>query len=149
VPARLVLAHLPQMLADVVRDAFVDDADVAVDSLQVADGDSLESAVRRQEPDIVVVGLADPETRVARCGLLREHPGLIVLELSADARRAWLCELLPASRPLGEVSPDSLRAAVHDALDATAGLGAHRAAKRSGTGNGPPADPSTRKGHRA
>lgn len=106
---RLAVSQLPQMLADVVREAFAAEPDVTVEELGAGD---LSAAIRLARPDVVVVGTVSDPT----CELLLLHPGLVVLNLTADARTAWVCELRPHARRLGELSLDGLRTAVREAL---------------------------------
>lgn len=112
---RLAVARLPQMLADVVGEAFVSDPDVRVEQLPVPDDDgdlaALSAAVRRSAPDVLVVGSPPP------CVLLLEHPRLILLSLTRDGRQGWVCELHPRARRLDTVSLAELRTTVREAID--------------------------------
>lgn len=118
-PVTVALTRLPELLADMVREAFVDDPSVSVETLRTAGDECLDAAIGREMPDMVIVGVdADGVAgdRVVPCDLLLGYPGLTVLGLSTDGRLAWMCELRPSARPLQEVSPTSLRKAVHLAL---------------------------------
>lgn len=97
------------MLADVVREAFAGDPDVAIEELagRGSGGDELAAAIRRAAPDVVILGALDPDS--PPWGTLSEPPGIVALCLLDDARQAWVCE------PLGEVSLAGLRAAVREA----------------------------------
>jgi hypothetical protein len=116
VTARLALARLPGMLSDLVREAFVGDTRVAVETLPVAAGESMADAVSRAEPDVLILGQEGQPTEESYA-LLLSHPRLVLLGLAVDGRSAWLCELLPSARPLGEASAAVLQDAVHEALD--------------------------------
>jgi hypothetical protein len=108
------------MLTDLVSEAFALDTDVRVAPLMLGVGESLEIAVTRDAPDVLILGASAPAESPGAtdeaCSLLYGHPRLIVLGLVADGRSAWLCQLLPAVRPLGEASAASLQDAVHEAL---------------------------------
>ncbi|CCK24493.1 hypothetical protein BN159_0114 [Streptomyces davaonensis JCM 4913] len=120
-PVTVALARLPELLADMVREAFIDDPWVSIETLRTADDNCLDAAIGREAPDMVIVGVdaaSVAEDRIVPCDLLLGHPGLTVLGLSTDGRLAWMCELRPSARPLREVSPTSLREAVHLALRA-------------------------------
>ncbi|MFB9316970.1 hypothetical protein [Cryptosporangium minutisporangium] len=106
---RLAVSELPSLLMDVVREAFADQPDVSVEFLP--DGD-LGAAVDHARPDVMILGAAESD---AHWDLLLEYPRMAVLTLSPDARDAWVCELQPHARPLGEVSLAGLRTAVREA----------------------------------
>ncbi|MGS2617485.1 hypothetical protein ACVCAH_23605 [Micromonospora sp. LZ34] len=113
-PIRLAVSHLPEMLVEVVREAFVAEPDVSVEVLRSADGD-VSAAIRRAGPDVVIIGTEGGDDHPT-CDLLLAHPDVVVLNLSADARSGWICELRPYARSLGELSLSSLRATVHEAI---------------------------------
>ncbi|SDZ14595.1 hypothetical protein SAMN05444365_10612 [Micromonospora pattaloongensis] len=113
-PIRLAVSQLPEMLVDVVREAFRAEPDVSVEVLRSVDGD-VSAAIRRTGPDIVIVGTEGGDGR-PNCDLLLAHPDVVVLNLSPDARSGWICELRPCARSLGELSLSSLRATVHEAI---------------------------------
>ncbi|MFF3877199.1 hypothetical protein [Streptomyces sp. NPDC001978] len=118
----IALTRLPELLADMVRETFVDDPFVRIQMLRTVDGDGLDdddldAAIDRQAPDMLIVGVdAGAADRTVPCDLLLGHPGLIALGLSTDGRFAWVCELRLEARPLRDVSPNGLREAVHRAL---------------------------------
>jgi hypothetical protein len=64
-------------------------------------------------PDVVVVSQADPENQDVSVDMLVRSPRSRVLALASDARNAVLYELRPHRTPLGELSRESLLAAVH------------------------------------
>ena len=111
---RLAVARLPQMLADVVGEAFAADPDVRVEQLAAPGGEdlrALSAAIARWTPDVLVVGGPPP------CDLLLDHPRLVLLSLTSDGRQGWVCELRPQARQLIEVSLAGLRTAVREAVD--------------------------------
>ncbi|HEX8905046.1 MAG TPA: hypothetical protein VF771_09415 [Longimicrobiaceae bacterium] len=65
--------------------------------------------------DVVVMSQTDPENEEVPISMLLRSPRSRVLALGSDARRAVLYELRPHRTPLGELSRESLLAAVHGA----------------------------------
>jgi hypothetical protein len=51
--------------------------------------------------------------------VLRAHPGARVLALTDDGSSGSLCQLEPVERQLGEISPQSLRAAIRGLIRPT------------------------------
>ena len=111
-PIRLAVSQLPEMLVDIVRETFAAEPDVSVEVLRSADGD-VSAAIRRIGPDVVIIGTDGGEPA---CDLMLAHPDVVLLNLTADARSGWICELRPYARSLGELSLNGLRATVHDAI---------------------------------
>lgn len=66
-----------------------------------------------ERSDVVVVSQADPENEEVPVDMLLRSPRSRVLALAADARHAVLYELRPHRTSLGELSRESLLAAVH------------------------------------
>lgn len=62
--------------------------------------------------DVVVLSQTDPEDEAVPISMLLRSPASRVLALDADARRAVLFELRPHRTPLGELSRETLLAAV-------------------------------------
>jgi hypothetical protein len=62
--------------------------------------------------DVLVVSQSDPDDEALPVSMLLRSPDSRVLALGADARRAVLFELRPHRTPLGELSRESLLAAV-------------------------------------
>lgn len=109
----MLIYAMPQLLDDILDSAFADDS--AVTLLRVPpDVDSVVEAVTRMEPDVVIVdeqraGLREVDN------LLRLAPHAHALTIAEDARSAVLYELRPHRRLIGELSPASIRSAVHHA----------------------------------
>lgn len=112
VTIRIALLDLPALLADVLRDALLEEAGV---ELRVLPERSSRKAILAHDPDIVMVGVSDPMHYADSEFLLRHRPGLGVFAISSDARRAWLHELVATAQPLADVSGVGLRAAVRAA----------------------------------
>jgi hypothetical protein len=114
VPTRIALLDLPGLLADVVLAAFREQPGLEVGVLPPG---STPQGVLAGRPDVVMIGVADPQHYAPAEELLRRRPGLGLFAISFDARQAWIHELRPSSRPLAEVSAASLRAAVVEFAD--------------------------------
>jgi hypothetical protein len=109
----VLIYAMPQLLDDILDSVFADDDEVTL--LRVpADVDSVLEAMTLTEPDVVIV--AEQEARPPEVDrLLRLAPHAQALTIAEDARTAVLYELRPHRRLLGELSPTSIRAAVHQA----------------------------------
>jgi hypothetical protein len=66
-----------------------------------------------EAPDVMVVSQPDPANEDVPIDMLLRSPRSRVLALATDARNAVLYELRPHRTPLGELSRESLLAAVH------------------------------------
>lgn len=90
------------MLNGILRRLLATDPEVQV----------LEGASAAQGADVLVVSQADPDDEAIPVSMLLRSPKSRVLALGADARRAVLFELRPHRTPVGELSRESLLAAV-------------------------------------
>jgi hypothetical protein len=111
---RLLIAAVPPLLGDIVRDALADEPGVEV--VGTADDEDLSRSVDACAADVVLAeengaALPDPYLR-----LMYRHPRLRILTVSPDGRQASLWRLAPERRALADVSPRGLA----DALRATA-----------------------------
>jgi len=59
-----------------------------------------------------MAGTGDPANYPSSAALLHARPDLGLFAISPDAQQAWIHELRPHARQLGELSGPSLRAAV-------------------------------------
>ena len=105
---------MPRMLCDIIGDALASEADMEVAGVLSSGDDDLVDATRRTNAEIVIVGLRDAKLPNAYAKLFRAQPQLRVLGLAADGRRAWLYDLRPQKRSLGELSPTDLIRAIRD-----------------------------------
>jgi hypothetical protein len=112
---RVALVDLPLLLADVVREALIQDGDVAVNV--VPTGTAL-AEVLASEPHVVVVSDRDPKSYARAGAILRRRRPLGLLVLSPDARSAWLHGLCPCARALDDVTGPGLCAAIQQANEA-------------------------------
>jgi hypothetical protein len=75
---------------------------------------ALLEAIERTDAECVITGF-DDEAEVA--GTLRERPGVMVLAVAEDEREAFLYQLLPHKRRLGQLSPPRLLEVLTDAVE--------------------------------
>lgn len=116
---RLVLVRLPRLLADLVSNAFAGMDGLAVQAVD-GSGTDLAGVVADTRPTVLITGVAGPAEAAEAAATVAAGHDLIVLGVSPDAREAWLYELRPVARPLGQLSPELLRRTVLDALQAKA-----------------------------
>lgn len=114
---RVVLAALPTMVADIVRESLAPHFDLQV----VAAVDS-RAALRRllatTPAEVVIVGLANGESPDEFAPLLRVHPDLTVLAITLDGHAAYHCTMRMVVGVITEVSLQQLL----DALRAREGV---------------------------
>jgi hypothetical protein len=103
VPVRVAVVDLPQMLSEIVKDILNQAPDVAI-----VDPDGPE------EVDVAIVAARGDELPPTGHVMLLRRPTVKVLTISGEGRHAHLYELLPHRTPLGEVSAETLLAAVRD-----------------------------------
>jgi hypothetical protein len=114
VAARIAVVDLPSLLCDIVIDAFGNYHGFDVEVLPAgSDSDQILAA----QPDVLLVGASDPQHYPPAGVLLKQRPDLGLFAISPDARQAWIFELHPRSRRLGELSISSLRRAVQAVID--------------------------------
>jgi AmiR/NasT family two-component response regulator len=109
----VLLVGLPALLADIVREALTTQMGTRV---QAIPEESDPRAILARDPDVVVVGVEEPGSYAHAEFPLSRRPGLGLLAISADARRACVHELSPVSRLLDPVSGATLRQAVRIAV---------------------------------
>jgi DNA-binding NarL/FixJ family response regulator len=115
---RVLLAGLPRIMREIVEHALGDASDMEVVGAVDAFGD-LAGALADARPDVLVVGIDESEApRLDR--FLYETPRLSCLAIAGDARRAFLYELRPRAKPLGDVSPTGLVQAIRSTQHAGA-----------------------------
>lgn len=117
---RIVLAALPRMLGDIVRQLVARHPDLEV-AAEVDERAAISSAVRRTGAEVVVAGIAPGSHHALLADiprtLLREHPGLTLIALEDDGRAAYVYELRLHETAMTEISPraliDAIRGARH------------------------------------
>jgi chemotaxis response regulator CheB len=110
-PTRVLLARLPRMLRDILREIIAAQPDMVIVA-EADDAEDLVAATAPYAPDVLVVGLEASETQEVAHDVLRRAPWLRVLAIEAGGRRAWLHMLRPYQMLLGEVSPSMLLDAI-------------------------------------
>jgi DNA-binding NarL/FixJ family response regulator len=116
---RILLADVPQMLRDIVRETLAAERDMEIVG-EVTDVNSLRDWLEHDDTCLVIFGGEDPTVAAT---LLTECSPPRVLALSG--RESWLYELRPQRVSLGEISPTRL---VEEIRKATRGM--------NGTGRG-------------
>jgi hypothetical protein len=108
---RILIAGMPQFLADVVRDTLNGHAD-----LDLVDDDCAAEVLLTPEalemPDVLIVGLNGGVLPAFCAPLLYGNPQMKVLAVSATGHDSALFELRPHRVALGNVTPDGLLAAI-------------------------------------
>lgn len=104
---------MPRMLRELVRAVVAEQPDLAVVA-ELDDELDLGAELARSEPDFVIVGTERGELSPACRALFDERPRLKVLALERHGESAIVWELAPHRVLLGEMSPDSLLAAIRD-----------------------------------
>ena len=121
VPIRAAVMGLSQLYADVLHGAFDEPPElmlVAVDTTPLAgDVARLAAFAEQARPDALLAGLDGPDDETAIGDFAAGHSDIAVVAIATDCSRAWLVELEPALVPLGEVSPNGLRACVRAAVE--------------------------------
>jgi len=116
---RIVFAHMPRMLRDILRGIVGDQSDMEVVE-QVAEVEEVPLALRRTAPDVVIVGLQDWQAPEFFVKLFGEIPQVKILAVTGDGRQAVIYELRAHATPVGEVSPQGLVRAIRTAVQANA-----------------------------
>lgn len=111
---RIVLARMPRLLRDLLRDALERHSHVLVQD-DYGD-DAIGAIVARARPDGVILGAlgeaGDPATTDEITQALFRSPRTRVLLVSGSGTSARLHELLPTCTRVDDVTPDGLGAAI-------------------------------------
>jgi DNA-binding NarL/FixJ family response regulator len=116
---RTLLALSEGMLGEIVRELLANAPEIEVIG-QLEDQANLQDTVRRLDPDVVVITGAD--TVALADGLLARESRLRVLAIGGEGQSALLYELRPRRLQLGELSPETLLAALRASRSRTARL---------------------------
>jgi chemotaxis response regulator CheB len=109
-PIRVLVSDLNGMLSDIVMETLDAAPDIAV---AVASSErSALSVADVTQADVAILGGEAAGLPTLGAELLRRRPWMNVLTLRRDGREAFLYQLRPVERPLGEVSPQTLLDAV-------------------------------------
>jgi len=117
-PIRLVLATMPPLLGEIVRETLASQGDIEI-LAEVADPEQILSVVRRTGASVAVVGIAPSDsTALLVHELLADQPWLHVVTLTSDARTAVVHSLQPCAAAFSDLSPKALLDAIRTALAA-------------------------------
>jgi DNA-binding NarL/FixJ family response regulator len=112
---RILVSIAQPLLRAIVQTALAHEPDLGtVDA--VSSHERLEDRLQREEADIVIVDVRDRDPAEVGLGLLALRPALRVLTIAGDGQRAQLYQLRPCERPLGEIPPEGLRAAIRSLI---------------------------------
>jgi DNA-binding NarL/FixJ family response regulator len=101
---RILLVDMPRLAREMIDAAVAAQKDMRVVAT-TADPGELVAAAQTVQPSFVIVGLDGDDLPAEALSLFDEQPRLRVLGLEAGAGRAYLWQLRPEKRPLGEMSP--------------------------------------------
>lgn len=122
-PIRVVLATMPPLLGDIIRETLARDADVEIVA-EISTPDEIISAVDHSDADVAVLGVA-PADWVALSSVLRdllaEHPRLTIIALAKDGRSGYVYRHQPRGVVIDDISPRSLAQLIRS----NAGVGLH------------------------
>jgi len=108
---RVLVGSLPRVLCDVIKQLLDGQSDIALVAQTTGDGDLL-AAAREARPDVIILGLTDPELPPIGEALLWQAPAVRILAVIADDGRGFLYELRPQRAALGELSAEGLVEAI-------------------------------------
>jgi len=109
-PIRVVLAEMPAMLRDIVKNIL--DRQPGINVIELAADSSLRDVLERTEADVLIVGASEPADSAVPRQVLSALPLTRVLMLAIDGQSAVMYELRPHQTPLGEVSREALVRAI-------------------------------------
>lgn len=104
---RVLLAGMPPILRDIVRETIARQPDMAVVA-ELDTDDALGPALAVTDADVVILGSSGSEDSTRPLQVLIARPQTCVLMLQTDGRHAALYELRPHRTRLGDVSPQAL-----------------------------------------
>lgn len=108
---RVLLVALPRIMREIVEHAFAEAPDL--DIVGSVDGlAALDATFDKAQPDVLVVGLDQESDARQLDPYLYRDPRLTCFAIAGDARSAFLYELRPSAKPLGDVSPEGLVRAI-------------------------------------
>jgi hypothetical protein len=112
-PVRVLLMDMPRLLSDMIRGIISSGDSMSVVRAGVPQ-DAVLGAASKMRADVVIVGNADMSTEHC-CELLYRRPRLKIIAISTDGRDGLVYELHPRVQAIGDISADSLIAAIKSA----------------------------------
>lgn len=109
-PIRVVLATMPPLLGDIVRETLARHVDVEIVAEVGTSGD-ITSAIDRADADVAVLGVATGEWVALSStfrDLLAHHPRLTIIALARDGRSGYVYHHQPRGVVIDDISPRSL-----------------------------------------
>jgi DNA-binding NarL/FixJ family response regulator len=87
-PVKVVVANRPRLMRELVVATIADQPDIEIVG-EVQDEAEISKVVEEQQPDFLIVALDRPNVRPQICDdMLRLHPGLRILALSAESNNS-------------------------------------------------------------
>jgi DNA-binding NarL/FixJ family response regulator len=117
-PIRVVLADLPRLLRDILRESLVCEPDVAL----VGEAPilvQLMPLVKQEGVDVVVLGLSGPDLPASYYTLFEADARVRILAIADQGRNASLYELRPHRKVLGQGSPRELMQMIREEVRST------------------------------
>ncbi|MGH2768548.1 MAG: hypothetical protein ACRDIF_06290 [Actinomycetota bacterium] len=125
---RVLLVDIPGILSEIFKEIIALEPDTKVVG-ELANAAGLRAAVDLTAPNVVILGLSD-SALPAVCGeLLMAYPSLRIMALVAEGRGGFLFELRPRKIYIGEMSSETVLAALRGTLDAEESLAHGRTAR--------------------
>lgn len=121
-PIRVVTAELPRLLNDIIDAVLTSAADIRLIGRAANHAELLELA-RQLHPDVVITGLDVSGSPGLGWELFIHNPLLRVLGVVGEGRQTFVYELRPHQTALGELSPETLIAAVRRIAEARSSVG--------------------------
>ncbi len=108
---RIVIAEIPRMLREIVRETVANEPDMVVVG-EYSERAAFLHALAADRPDVVIFGTPTPEEPALPNHVLAKSPHIKLLMLAISRRRAVMYELRPHTTTLGDVSPQRLLDAI-------------------------------------
>ncbi len=107
---------MPQLAADMLERVMVGQSDMLIVARLHSSAD-LPQVTRMTAPDVVILGLTEPDLPAQCLDLFAENAGLTVLGVQKRHGVAHLYQLRPQHLELGEVAPDDLLSEIRTAVE--------------------------------
>jgi DNA-binding NarL/FixJ family response regulator len=81
---RVLIANRPRLMRELLMAVISDQPDIEIVG-EVADGNDLTETVEQVQPDVLILGMDEPEKRMGQCGfLLGRYPQMRILALAPE-----------------------------------------------------------------